>query len=144
MRTPTRRNKPGKRTVKRSSGPAPAPSGEDGSERVVVELVREFLRRPTRTLLQLIARLAPLCLGIAALMILKGGSAGAPVALQLVDLLVLLVGLAAVDQWLVVPGLRGLGKLARIYAARRLRPESPPNAPPQARSNQPLDPPRPD
>jgi hypothetical protein len=144
MRVPTRPKKPGKRAVKRRSGVPPAPPGSGGAGMVLVDLAREFLAgRPTRTLLQLIARLAPLCLAIAALVTMRGGSAGAPVALQIVDLLVLLIAVAAVDQWIVVPVLRGLGNLLRFWASRRSRRESLPNPPPSARLDPPLGPERP-
>ncbi|HEU4883588.1 MAG TPA: hypothetical protein VFT45_15115 [Longimicrobium sp.] len=112
-----------------------------------MELVREIMHggtrgRPTRTLLELIGRLAPISLGIIALIMVTAGGSGVPVALQLVKLLAGLVVIAAVDQWFAAPLRRGLKNLAR-FAGRRFRRDSLPNPPPAARVDEPVDPGRP-
>jgi hypothetical protein len=76
----------------------------DAPRYALAELAHVFLHRgardrSTRSLLQLIGRLAPFCLRILALVIVVGGGAGALVASQLVYLVVLLVAPAAIDQW---------------------------------------------
>ncbi|HEX6042416.1 hypothetical protein [Longimicrobium sp.] len=95
-------------------------------------------------MMQLVGRMAPFCLRAAVLILLLRGRTAVPVASQLVDLLFLLILLAAVDQWLVVPLLRGLGKLARFLAGRRGRPEALQKPPSLARLNQPPGPGAPD
>jgi hypothetical protein len=134
MRAPTRPRKPRKPPAKhRSARPPAPPGGGRPSPSSLVELVREILHggtrgRPTRTLMELIGRLAPISLGIIALIVVTGGSTGVPVALQLVKLLIALVAIAAVDQWFAAPLRRGLGNLTR-FVGRRFRRDSSPNTP---------------
>lgn len=114
----------------------------------LVELARVILhggpREPTRSLMQLISRLAPFCLRAAVFIIIVRGSAGAPVASQLLYLLGGLVALAAVDQWFAVPVRRGFGRLARFVASIRARRDSSRKTPPGAQVDHPSHPEHPD
>lgn len=134
MRAPTHPKKPARRAAARR-----AAASDVERRSALVDLVRAFLDRgerdrPTPSFIHLVGRLAPFCLRVLALVIIVGGGAGALVAAQLVWLVVLLVVLAAIDQWIVAPRVRGK---ETSLADRRGRPRSSPKPPPTTQADQP-------
>lgn len=101
----------------------------DGWRMLLLEVAREILRgahreRPVRTFMDLAVRLSPTCLVLAPMTAAFGGRAGRWVSLLLVGLVVLLLLLAAVERWIVLPALGGLRKLSAIIPHRGGKPSS--------------------
>ena len=94
---------------------------------LLLEVAREILRgahrgRPVRTFMDLAVRLSPTCLVLAPMTAALGGRAGRWVSLLLVGLVVLLLLLAAIERWIVLPVLSGLRKLSTLLPHRGGKP----------------------
>lgn len=131
MQTRTRlpaRKTPAPRTRTRPGRSTRAEKAVDGVTMIVAALLetlgRALRARPARSLLEFVGRLATWTITIAAVIGVAGGRGGLAVSQRLVELLILLTLVAAVDQWIAVPLLRGLGSVGRGvagWAARRRR-----------------------
>lgn len=75
--------------------------------------------RPVRTLMDLAVRLSPTCLVLVPITGGFGGRAGRWAALSLIAVVVLLLLLAAVERWFVLPVLSALRSLAALLPRRR-------------------------
>lgn len=115
--TPETRTRP---TPRRNAGP----QLDDGWRVLLLEVAREFLRgaergRPVRTFMDLAVRLSPRCLLFAPVTAALGGRTGRWMSLLLVGLVVLMMVLAAVERWWVLPRLARVRRLARLHGPGR-------------------------
>lgn len=130
MRHPTKPRTDRKLSPRRSAGaPDDGTAHGDGWRTLLLEVAREILRgahrgRPVRTFMDLAVRLSPTCLVLAPLTAASAGRAGRWVSLLLVGLVVLLLLLAAVERWIVLPVLGGLRKLSTLIPHRGGKPSS--------------------